>query len=331
MFLHRLSKLRAPEFPDGLRWLQGGNLSIKSLRGRVVLIEFWTYSCANCLRTLPHLKRWHELYADKGLTVIGVHTPEFEFEKEPNNVARAVADHDLRYPIVLDSDYKLWQLFGNQYWPRQYLINKDGYIVFDHIGEGNYAKIELAIQKALKEVGSVELPKVPPHDDGNGGICYRTTAETYLGFLRGELGNQHDYLPDEEQVFEQAEVHSEGLPILYGHWKVAGQFIQHTRKLAIASEYIALQYNAFSVNLVMATTDGRTAMLEVELDGLPLPQDMAGRDVRIDAQGKATVIVKDSRLYNLVNAKMYHRGTLKLKTPSANLQMFAFTFGGCEE
>ncbi len=332
MFLHRLSRVRAPEFPDHISWLQGGNLTLKSLRGKVVLVDFWTYSCVNCLRTLPHVKRWHKLYADKGLVIIGVHTPEFEFEKDPKNVSQFVADHELEYPIVLDPDYKVWKLYANQYWPRKYLINKDGYIVFDHIGEGGYAETEMAIQTALKEVHSKELPKIPPNESlAEGAVCYKTTPETYLGFLRGKLANTQNFLPDSEEAFAEVAEQEEGEPSLYGHWKVASEFVQHSRKTAVANEYLALKYSAFSVNLVMGTNDGRTAVVEVELDGLPLPKDMASNDVRVGANGKATVTIKEPRLYRLVNAKIYHRGTLKLKVNSANVQMFAFTFGGCEE
>ncbi len=314
-----------------MTWLQGDTQTLKSLRGQVVLIDFWTYSCMNCIRTQPHLNRWHKLYADKGLVIIGVHTPEFSFEKEPKNVERAIADNDIEYPVVLDPDYELWKLYANQYWPRKYLINKDGYIVYDHIGEGGYVETEMAIQKALKEIGAKDLPPVPPHESAGGAVCYHTTPETYLGFLRGKFGNPQEFLPDTEEVFADSDKHTEEVPYLYGHWTIKAEYVQHSRKLSTPNEYLALKYSAFSVNLVMGTSDGRTAVVEVELDGLPLPKDLAGDDIRISRDGKATITLKEHRMYRLIDAKMYHRGTLKLKTASGNVQMFAFTFRGCEE
>lgn len=331
MFLHRLSRVRAPEFPADLHWLQGSAQTLKDLRGKVVLIDFWTYSCVNCIRTQPMLNRWHKLYSDKNLVIIGIHTPEFSFEKEPANVERAIADNGIDYPVVLDSDYKVWNLYANQYWPRKYVINKDGYIVYDHIGEGGYAETEMALQKALKEIGVKDLPPVPPDDATGGAVCYHTTPETYLGYLRGRFGNSQDYLPDTEQAFEDKDKHQDDTVYLYGHWTITAEHADHTRKLSTSNEYLLLKYSAFAVNLVMGTSDGRTAVLEVELDGLPLPKDLAGDDVRIDRDGKATVTLKDHRMYRLVNAKMYHRGTLKLKTASGNVQLFAFTFRGCDE
>lgn len=331
MFLHRLSRVRAPEFPGKPTWLQGQATTLKKLRGQVVLIDFWTYSCVNCIRTQAALNRWHKLYADKGLVIIGVHTPEFAFEKDEKNVEQAVADAGITYPVVLDSEYAIWNAFANQYWPRKYLINKDGYIVYDHIGEGGYAETEMAIQKALKELGVTDLPPVPPDNGAGGAVCYRTTPETYLGFLKGRFGNPQEFLPDTEEVFADVPKHEDDTPYLYGHWTVKSEFVQHSRKLSTPNEYIALKYSAFAVNLVMGTSDGRTAVIEVELDGKPLPKDLAGEDVRIQKDGRALVTLKDHRMYRLINASMYHRGTLKLKTASGNVQLFAFTFTGCQD
>ncbi len=331
MFLHRFTKVRAPEFPSGLTWLNGKAVSLKSLRGKPVLIDFWTYSCVNCIRTQPHLNRWWKTYKDKGLIIIGVHTPEFAFEKNAENVEAAIAEHKIEYPVVLDPDYKIWKLYGNKYWPHKYLISKGGHIAYDHAGEGGYAETEMEIQKALKDIGVKELPAIGPDDSLGGGICYRTTPETYLGYLRGTVGNLGDVMPDTEEAFTDLGAYKDDVPYLHGHFKVSGEFVEHTKTLPIASEYLALKYSAFSVNLVMGTTDQKTASVEVELDGKPLPKDMAGDDVRYTKEGHAEIVIKDPRMYKIVNAKMYHRGTLKLKTAAGNLRMFAFTFGGCVE
>lgn len=330
MFLRSMSKLRAPEFPKGLAWLNGGPFSLQKLRGRVILVDFWTYSCVNCIRTLPHLKRWHEAYEKAGLVVIGVHTPEFGFEKDEQNVKDAIREFRIPYPVVLDNEYGIWQQFANRYWPRKYLISADGYIVYDHIGEGGYAETEMMIQKLLKETGVDDLPEVPPEAQGTNGVCYKTTPELYLGYLRGHIGNAKDYIPDAEEAHTDVDQHEDDVPYLHGHWKIAGECIEHARKLAIATEYLLLKYSAFSVNLVMGTADGKTADIEIELDGQPLPENMAGDDVKM-RKGIATVTIDGYRMYRLVNAKAYHSGTLKLKTKHAGVQMFAFTFGGCTE
>lgn len=331
MLLHRFSRVRAPEFPGRLKWLQSNPQTLPSLRGKVILLDFWTYSCVNCIRTQPRLNRWQELYAKRGLVIIGIHTPEFAFEKEEKNVIRAIKDGGIEYAVVLDPDYKLWNLYANQYWPRKFLIDKDGYVIYDHIGEGGYAETENVIQKALIDIGVKDLPPIPPDDTAGGAACYRTTPETYLGFLRGKLGNQQEYLPDTEEVFTGTDKYADDTPYLYGHWTITAEYAEHSRKLAVANEYLALKYSAFAVNLVMGTSDGRTAELEIELDGLPLPKDFAGEDVRIGPDGQATVTLKEHRMYQLIKANMYHRGLLKLKTASGSVQMFAFTFRGCDE
>lgn len=328
MFLHRLGKVNASELPKRLTWLNSEPLTMKKLLGKVVLIDFWTYSCINCIRTLPYLRRWHKLYADKGLQIIGVHTPEFEFEKEKANVERALKDFKIKYPVVLDNDYRIWNLYANRWWPRKFLIDHRGSIVYDHIGEGGYAETEGAIQKALTAIGVTDLPPIEPDLSVGGGICYRTTPETYLGFVRGRFGNALEFQPGKEGVFTDQEGHEEDLVYLHGHWQISKESLLHAKKLAHAAEYLALRYSAFSVNLVMGSTSNRKATVEVELDGRPLPEDMAGEDVEIE-KDRAVVKVNQKKMYRLVDADTYHCGTLKLKTADDNLELFAFTFGGC--
>ncbi len=329
MFLHRLGKTHAPEFPQKLTWLNSDPLTMKSLRGSVVLIDFWTYSCVNCIRTFPHLRDWHKRYADKGLTIIGVHTPEFDFEHDEKNVTRAVKEFKLKHPIVLDPDYKIWNLYANRWWPRHFLINKDGAIVYDHVGEGGYADTEMAIQRALGEIGVTDLPAVAPDMGVSGGICYRTTPETYLGYVRGRFANAHGMSPNEEQSFESNGEYEADMVYLHGHFTIGKESIQHRRSLPSASEYLALRYSGFSVNLVMGSTNNRKARVEVLLDEQPLPEDMAGEDVVVE-NGHAIVEVNAHKMYRLVDSDAYHQGVLKLKTASDNLEMFAFTFGGCK-
>ncbi len=330
MFLHRLQKIHATEFPRGRKWINGNPMTLKSLKGKVVLLDFWTYSCINCIRTLEHLRAWHKRYADKGLVIIGIHTPEFEFEKDQANVESAVKRLKVKYPVVLDSDYKIWTAYANRWWPRKLLLNKDGEIIYDHIGEGGYAETESQIQKALREIGVDDLPEIVPDVSVGGGICYRTTPETYLGFLRGRFGNAHGVIPGAEVDFTDRGEHQDNLVYLHGHWVIDKERLSHTRALATANEYLALKYSGFSVNLVAGSLKkNRAAEVEIELDGNPLPEDMIGTNVEMK-NGRAVVRMTASRMYNLVDSDVYHKGTLKLKTASDRLSMYAFTFGGCK-
>lgn len=331
MFLHRIGKVNAPEFPPRLTWLGSDALRLKQLRGRPVLIDFWTYSCVNCLRTTPHLIEWYKKYHDLGLEIIGVHTPEFEFERQTENVERAVRELKIPYPVVLDNNYKIWNLYSNRWWPRKFLIDATGAIVYDHVGEGGYAATEEAIQKALMAIGVTDLPAIKPSNIAGGGICYRTTPETYLGFMRGRYGNAAGMAPNVEHVYDDHEQHEEDLVYLHGHWRIKSESVCHTRELPLANEYLALRYSAFSVNCVMGSTNKKSAKVYIELDGQTLPEDMTDGDIKYDSQGRSYINVKHHRMYKLVDSDTYHTGTLKLKTAADNLELFAFTFGGCRE
>lgn len=330
MAFRGFGKVRAPEFPVGLVWLNSEPLAMKSLKGRPVLIDFWTYSCVNCLRTLPHVKRWYKTYAKLGLTVIAVHSPEFDFEKQEENVRLAIEELGVEYPVVLDPDFVIWNLYANRVWPHVFLIDALGTIVYDHQGEGGAAQTEMAIQKALAASGVTKLPVIAPDISGGEGTCYRTTPETYLGYLRGSVGNAHEKLPDTEEAFDGATDHADDVPYLHGHWRIAPEFVEHTRTLAVATEYLQMSYAAFETNLVMGALDDREAVIDVSIDGKPIPASMAGIDVVVDDAGNTHVHVTNHRMYNIVRADHYHRATLKIGVKSAGLRMFAFTFGGCK-
>jgi thiol-disulfide isomerase/thioredoxin len=184
-------QVRAPEI--GRVWLNSPPLSFRQLRGRVVLVDFWDYTCVNCIRTLPYVKAWHERYKDVGLTVIGVHTPEFTFAQYEANVERGVREFGLTYPIVIDSNFEIWKAFANRCWPSKYLLDKEGYLRFAHPGEGAYRECEEVIQELLREIDpAVLLPEpvaaVRP-EDMLGAVCYPASPELYLGHRRGRIGN----------------------------------------------------------------------------------------------------------------------------------------------
>jgi thiol-disulfide isomerase/thioredoxin len=330
MRLRGFGKIRAPEFPPQLVWLNSAPLTMKALRGKPVLIDIWTYSCVNCVHMLPHVKRWHDTYSAFGLTVIGVHSPEFVFEKDVENVRRALAFYDLPYSVVLDNEYALWNAYANRYWPHLFLIDAAGFIVYDHVGEGGITETELAIQNVLLAQGAKGLPSIPPDGTEGAGKCYRTTPETYLGYLRGHIGNVHDKLPDTEEIYDDQGVHDEGVPYLHGHWNITAEYAEHTRSLAVGTEYVLLMYSAFRVNMVMGSADGMEKIITLTLDGKPIPQTMAGADCVIDDDGVTHVHVREHRMYTLIHADHYHSGTLRVFARESGVQLFAYTFGGCK-
>lgn len=322
-------KIHAPALPDGLVWLNSAPLSMDKLRGKPVLIDFWTYSCVNCLRTIPHVQEWHEKYQNAGLTVIGVHSPEFEFEKDETNVRRAIEELGITYPVVLDSDFMIWNLYANKYWPHAFLVDHRGVVVYDHAGEGAVTETEHAIASALQAAGAKKLPAIVAQTSKHDDVCYRPTPECYLGYLRGHIGNAGDVLPETEEPFTDLGTHEDDVPYLHGHWRISGEYIEHTRSLAAATEYLALKYHAFSVNLVLGALDDREAIVDVALDGKPVPPSMVGKDLVVDRQGNTHLHITTHRMYEIIDADHYHDAALKLSVKNAGVRCYAFTFGGC--
>lgn len=282
---------KAPEFIPGGEWLNSEPLTMQSLRDNVVLVDFWTYTCINCIRTLPYLRTWHKKYADDGLVIVGVHTPEFEFEKDLGNVQKAVEDFELKYPIMQDNNYATWRAYNNRYWPAKYLIDKDGTIRYTHFGEGEYNETEQWIQKLLKETGKIV-------DESIDNPTYQVesrTPETYLGTARGD----------------------------YSRITTTGKFSQtteYTNPQKGAS--LAYRFNASEVFLVMRPiTPGTTATVRITLDGKEIGT-FAGDDV-VDG----TVTVDTDRLYKLIKLPTPGQHTLQLEFLDDNATLFAFTFG----
>lgn len=303
---------------------------MRELRGKVVLLDFWTYSCVNCIRTIPYLKRWHETYAKNGLVIIGVHTPEFAFEKNEEQVRNAIARFGITYPVLQDNEYATWKAYANRSWPRKFLVNHEGVIVYDHVGEGAYATTELAIQEALKKIGAKDLPAIGPDNAMGGRLCYRTTNETYFGFLRGKIENTCDALPGEELACtDDAAIQDDGAVTLHGHWKLHPEFVEHARTVAGTGEYIRIQYRAYAVNMVLEAPEGRTAKLEISQNLQPIPEDMRGEDIEVDDRGRTWVAVNEPRMYNLIKGKTYHQGSLRVGVSHEGVRAYAATYGDC--
>jgi cytochrome c biogenesis protein CcdA/thiol-disulfide isomerase/thioredoxin len=308
---------RAPEFADTEQWFNtpgGRPLSLRQLRGRVVLIDFWTYTCINCIRTLPYVKAWDERYRDKGLTVIGVHTPEFPFEREAGNVADAIAQNGLEYPVVQDNEYGTWEAWGNQYWPAKYLIDTRGRVRFAHFGEGEYGETEAAIRELLAEAGHQPGARAEAHaETPSAGV---TTPESYLGagralrFVNGSIA-----AGTQDFTASAAEVPDDGLAY-EGRWRIG--FDDAT---ALAGARLDLNFGARRVFLVLGSKGGEPRPLRVLLDGKPLPRHFAGTDVH---GGVATI--DRQRLYRLVELPSAQRHLLTLEF-APGISGYAFTFG----
>lgn len=300
---------KAPELIRTGKWfnLERGqqDLTIDELRGKVVLIDFWTYTCINCIRTLPYLKAWHTKYKDKGLVIIGVHTPEFAFEKNPENVARAIKDFGITYPVMQDNDYATWNAYNNRYWPAKYLIDKDGLIRYTHFGEGNYDETETKIQELLKEAGMLtdEMPIDNP--------SYRVqaaTPETYLGNWRiARIASPEAIRQDVPNNYSVPPSLSRSSFAFGGTWTVGHEYASPA-----AGAKLVFRFDAAEVFLVMRPkTQGANGSVRVLLDG----------------KQEDNITVDSDRLYQLIKLPTPGEHTLELTFPDSNLLLYAFTFG----
>jgi cytochrome c biogenesis protein CcdA/thiol-disulfide isomerase/thioredoxin len=306
---------KAPEFVGTERWFNTPGdrpLTLKQLRGRVVLVDFWTYSCINCIRTLPYLEAWDARYRKDGLTIVGVHTPEFPFEREASNVEAAIAEDGIKYPVVQDNEQQTWSAYGNQYWPAEYFIDARGNVRYVHFGEGEYGEKEKVIRALLAEAGD----RVGKGMSGAHGIepsLGVTTPETYLGVARAERFTNpmlspglHDFsappqVPPNEFAFR-------------GPWRI--EF--HSATAAGGS--LELNFGARHVYLVLGSV-GQPRQVRVLLDGRPIAPAVAGADVH-----GGVVTVDSQRLYELVDLPRVGHHVLRLE-PEAGVMGYAFTFG----
>jgi thiol-disulfide isomerase/thioredoxin len=314
----------APELEGGT-WIQGGPVSIRALRDKaVVVVDFWDYTCVNCIRTLPYVAGWHRRYAKDGLLIVGVHAPEFSFAREGSHVKEAAERFGLEYPIVLDNDYAIWRAYSNRFWPAKYLVDAKGRIRYYHFGEGSYQESEVAIQNALRDLSpglSLPPPMDPMRDsDRPGALCYRVTPELYLGHARGQFGNPEGVVRDRPHDYRDPGRHAEGASYLGGRWRVE----QECARAEGPGAAIALRYTAKDVNLVMAPHAGAISQAEVILAADQKP----GEDVRIE-DGRSIVTVDRPRMYNLVANESVVPGALELRVRQAGLSAYAFTFVSC--
>ena len=309
---------------DGLGpWFNSAPLTREQLKGKVVVIDFWTYSCINCLRSIPYVKAWDERYRKDGLVVIGVHAPEFAFEREPANVARAVEDLGIRYPVALDNRYNLWSALKNNYWPAHYFIDAEGRVRYHHFGEGNYAMSERVIRQLLAEAGRAPAGTMTNVSatgaQAAADLREVRSPETYIGYGRAAgFASPGGLLHDQAKAYASP-------PLSFNQWSLEGRWLdgrQSARSLESGTK-ISYRFHARDLHLVLGSTTGKPARFRVTLDGKEPGAD-AGGDVAANGSGA----VKEQRLYQLVRQKGPARErTFTIEFLDPGVEAFAFTFG----
>ena len=322
----KIDKSRFKQAPDIIGIADYINITPEQLdekiKGNVVLYDIWTYSCINCIRTLPYITAWDEKYKDQGLLIIGIHTPEFEFEKDVDNVRTAVNKYNINYPVVLDNDKETWNAFENRYWPRKYIADHEGYIRYNHIGEGAYKETELVIQRLLQErADAIDIQPMTDTDLVDIEEFEHTrirTPELYFGYNfaygRNQLGSQEGFQPDKTVVYSAPD------DIRLNYFYPVGTWHNTPDGMRLISDdgRILLHYIAKEVNIV---TEG-TAVLEIYIDGQLVQDDIAGIDVV-----NGTVQTNEPDLYNIISNDTSEKHVLEIKVKGDDFQIFTFTFG----
>ena len=329
--------------PVGLEgWINSGPLDIENLRDKVVLLDFWTYTCVNCIRTLPYLKEWHDKYADEGLLIIGVHTPEFEFEKLNENVSASVADLGIEYPVVQDNNYFTWSVYRVQAWPSKYIMDGNGFVRYYHRGEGSYADTEEVIRFLLEEAGR-DLSHIAANSEPDPQWITGSRATDPEEFITRELygGTRRNidfggaYIVNEEYYGEAGAPREYTDPgerknhfiFLQGMWLNESENLRHARSTDDYEDYVGIKFYANEVNAVLDVEIGSEYRFRVVMDGGPIPKESAGADITYDDNGDSVVIVDSSRMYSLVRQKEVSAHELLLMPKDENFSLYSFTFG----
>jgi thiol-disulfide isomerase/thioredoxin len=321
---------QANDFTDIAHYINTNPISFNKLKDKVVLVDFWTYSCINCIRTIPHLNEWYDKYSDKGLVIIGIHTPEFEFEKNTNNVKSAVEKFGIKYPVLQDNDKKTWDAYGNNYWPRKYLIDDEGYIRYDHIGEGAYQETEKVIQSLLAERaahlgiknislnGSQSVANNSKFDYQDVNFSKIQSPELYFGyeFARVPLGNKEGFKPNQIVVYNLPDKNEIKTNVIYleGKWKNN----HDNMELQGNNGSIVLKYNSKSVNIVAGGKGNLTVSQDMKI---------IKNDLSKESSNDGKVVIDKQRLYNLVTNKEYGEHTIKIDVKGHGFEIYTFTFG----
>lgn len=327
--------LPAKVFDGGAGWINSKGLTDRDLRGRVVLVDFFDYTCINCIRTFPYLTAWYERYAHHGLVIIGIHSPEFAFAKSRDALIAGLHDHAITYPVVMDNMFVIWKRFSNHVWPHHYLVDHEGIIREDHQGEGGYGETERLIQTLLAPIVGPEVAATFPDvldpirkTDAEGAVCHPVTPELYCGHERGRFGNTEGIRPDVSAAYK-APVAEWPMDVLFLHgvWRVNAEETSYGLPKNNDHEWVGLRFKATELYLVMAPKKpGDTSRWDIELDDAPLSKGMAGEDVQFEGE-TAYVSVAKGRMYRLFKAEEHGIHTIRLIPRDDRSAIYAFTFG----
>jgi thiol-disulfide isomerase/thioredoxin len=319
-------------FAGGAGWIGSAPITPAQLQGKVVLVDFWEYTCLNCLRTLPYLREWYRRYHDDGFVIVGVHTPEFDFSAQRANVEAAGARLGVVWPIVLDDSFTIWKRYGNTIWPHEYLYDRKGRLVESVLGEGDYPQTEEKIQALLKSGDpQLKLPPVMallPQDsyDKPGAVCYPHTPELLVG--RQPIANASGFNNPAQDTHYADKVSDpqDGALYLQGFWHL-------TTQAAVSGEsngYLALRYHAIQVVSVFKPEDGGSIRVDVTQDGQPVAKSDAGKDLRYDDRGRSFVQVDASRAYDVIVNARFGEHNLRVSPQGHGLGIYDFAFESCE-
>ncbi len=307
-------------------WFNSEPVPIAAMRGRVVLIHFWDYTSIGSLRTLPYVKEWQRKYEHYGLVTVGVHTPQFGFGKDPENVERAIRRLGIHYPVVMDNEALLASRYGSQRWPTTFLIDKDGFVRYQASGEGNYAGTEHALQTLLYHAGvGEELPVLmePVRDaDRHGAVFFRGTPDLLTGYARGSIGNIEGYHPESLVGYEDPGVYLHGRFYLDGPWMNSKESIRFDG----TDGHVVIEYEAQEVAAVLEPGTGGPVRASITQDGRPLDAVSRGDDVRGLADGTSSLTIDEPRLYSLVRNREHGGHVVRLDVRTRGLSIYAFGF-----
>jgi cytochrome c biogenesis protein CcdA/thiol-disulfide isomerase/thioredoxin len=314
-----------PSLDGAQQWLNSDPLTMEGLKGKVVLIDFWTYSCINCLRAIPYVRAWAEKYRDHGLVVVGVHAPEFAFERNVDNVKKAIATLGIRYPVAIDNDYKIWRAFNNEYWPAHYFIDANGKVRHHHFGEGDYPESERVIQKLLVDAGNKDVPTDIANVNASGAEAAADSPdvkspETYIGYDRGDR-----FVSPGGVVQDTSHTYAAGEPRL-NDWSLTGKWTIANERAQLDEQdgSIVYRFHARDLHLVLGpSAEGENIRFRITIDGQP-PGGSHGMDTDADGNG----VVTTQRLYQLVRTEgSVADHTFEIRFLDPGVQAYAFTFG----
>jgi hypothetical protein len=325
-------QFRTPEV-YGDFWFNSDPITLGAMRGYVILVDFWDYTSYKWLQTLPYLREWYSRYTEKGLILIGVHTPEFPFARDAMNVRKAIDRLGIRYPVVMDNEYLVWSAFRNQQWPCKYLIDKNGFIRYVHAGEGSYQNFEHALQSLIAEAGyHAEFPLVMDplrESDRSGGYSQKATPAILAGWQRGTIGNVEGLVPESTLHFEDPGIYIGGRVYLHGDWFSSRNYIQLEEHEGREGS-LTIVYQAVEVCAVIKPEGEKKFQVFVQQDDAYLTPEIKGSDVSIDEEGRSFFLVDGGRMYSLVRAKEFGEHKLRLSTRSNGFALYSMSFGSCQ-